>query len=50
VASAGNAAFASAASFLVGGLIPFLAVVLLPEAVRVPFTFAVGSAVGALVG
>jgi len=39
VASAGNAAFASAASFLVGGLIPFLAVVLLPEGVRVPLTF-----------
>jgi VIT1/CCC1 family predicted Fe2+/Mn2+ transporter len=39
VVSAGNAAFASAASFLVGGLIPFLAVVLLPASVRIPATF-----------
>jgi VIT1/CCC1 family predicted Fe2+/Mn2+ transporter len=39
VVSAGNAAFASAASFLVGGLIPFLAVVLLPASVRIPMTF-----------
>ncbi|MGI3782569.1 MAG: VIT1/CCC1 transporter family protein [Janthinobacterium lividum] len=39
VVSAGHAAFASAVSFLVGGLVPFLAVVLLPEAVRVPLTF-----------
>ncbi|RYZ24823.1 MAG: VIT family protein [Propionibacteriaceae bacterium] len=39
VVSAGNAAFASAVSFLVGGLIPFLAVVLLPAPVRVPLTF-----------
>lgn len=41
VASAGNAAFASAVSFLVGGALPLLAVVLLPEAVRIPLTFVV---------
>ncbi len=39
VVSAGHAAFASALSFLAGGLVPFLAVVLLPTAVRVPLTF-----------
>lgn len=39
VVSAAHAAFASAVSFLVGGLIPFLAIVLLPAAVRVPVTF-----------
>ena len=39
VVSARSAAFASAASFLVGGLIPFLAVVLLPASVRVSLTF-----------
>jgi VIT1/CCC1 family predicted Fe2+/Mn2+ transporter len=39
VVSAGHAAYASAVSFLVGGLIPFLAVVLLPATVRVPLTF-----------
>jgi VIT1/CCC1 family predicted Fe2+/Mn2+ transporter len=39
VVSAGHAAFASAVSFLVGGLVPFLAVVLLPVSVRVPLTF-----------
>lgn len=39
VVSAGSAAFASAVSFLVGGLVPFLAVVLLPESVRLPLTF-----------
>lgn len=39
VVSAGHAAIASATSFLVGGLIPFLAVVLLPASVRVPSTF-----------
>jgi len=39
VVSAGHAAFASAVSFLVGGLIPFLAVVLLPASVRIPLTF-----------
>jgi VIT1/CCC1 family predicted Fe2+/Mn2+ transporter len=38
VVSAGHAAFASAAAFLVGGLVPFLAVVLLPETVRIPLT------------
>ncbi len=37
--SAGQAAAASAAAFLVGGLLPFLAIVLLPETVRVPLTF-----------
>lgn len=41
VVSAGNAAFASAVSFLLGGALPFLAVVLLPDAVRVPLTFVV---------
>jgi len=41
VVSAGHAAFASAVSFLVGGLLPFLAVLLLPDAVRVPLTFVV---------
>ena len=39
VVSAGHAAFASAVAFLVGGVIPFLAVVLLPASVRVPLTF-----------
>ena len=39
VVSAGSAAFASAGSFLVGGLIPFLAVVLLAASVRIPATF-----------
>ena len=39
VVSAGHAASASAVSFLVGGLVPFLAVVLLPVPVRVPLTF-----------
>lgn len=39
VVSAGHASFASAVSFLAGGLVPFLAVVLLPAAVRVPLTF-----------
>ena len=39
VVSAGHAAFASAVSFLAGGLLPFLAVVLLPASVRVPVTF-----------
>ena len=37
--SAGQAAAASAAAFLTGGLLPFLAIVLLPDAVRVPLTF-----------
>ncbi len=41
VASAGNAAFASAVSFLTGGVLPLLAVVLLPATVRVPLTFVV---------
>jgi len=41
VVSAGHAAFASAVSFLVGGLLPFLAVLLLSDAVRVPLTFVV---------
>ena len=39
VVSAGHAAFASAVSFLVGGLVPFLAVLLLPASARVPGTF-----------
>ncbi|SEQ95939.1 VIT1/CCC1 transporter family protein [Microlunatus flavus] len=39
VVSAGQAAAASAAAFLTGGLLPFLAIVLLPDAVRVPLTF-----------
>lgn len=33
------AAFASAASFLVGALLPLLAILLLPESTRVPLTF-----------
>ena len=41
VVSPWHAAAASAAAFLVGGLLPFLAVVLLPGSVRVPLTFAV---------
>jgi len=41
VVSAGNAAFASAVSFLAGGVLPLLAIVLLPEPVRVPVTFVV---------
>ena len=40
VVSAGQAAAASAAAFLTGGLLPFLAIVLLPDSVRVPLTFA----------
>ncbi|SDU96791.1 Predicted Fe2+/Mn2+ transporter, VIT1/CCC1 family [Microlunatus sagamiharensis] len=39
VVSAGQAAAASAAAFLTGGLLPFLAIVLLPDAVAVPLTF-----------
>ena len=35
-----TAAFASAISFTVGALLPLLAILLLPEAVRVPLTFA----------
>ena len=41
VVSPGKAAAASAVAFATGGLLPFLAVLLLPEAVRVPLTFAV---------
>lgn len=41
VASPWAAAVASAAAFTVGALLPFLAIVLLPEPVRIPLTFAV---------
>ena len=41
VVSAGSAAFASAVSFLSGGVLPLLAIVLLPAAVRVPLTVVV---------
>lgn len=34
-----HAAFASAASFLVGAIIPLVAILLSPEALRVPVTF-----------
>ena len=57
VASPWNAAFASAAAFTVGALLPFLTAVLLPAAVRVPVTFlavlvalALTGAAGALLG
>jgi VIT1/CCC1 family predicted Fe2+/Mn2+ transporter len=36
-----SAAFASAVSFLLGGVLPLLAVLLLPGLVRIPITFAV---------
>lgn len=50
VVSPWQAAGASALSFLLGGLLPFLAVVLLPDAVRVPLTFVVVLAALAITG
>ena len=41
VVSPWHATFASAAAFLVGGIIPLLAILLPPERLRVPVTFAV---------
>jgi VIT1/CCC1 family predicted Fe2+/Mn2+ transporter len=41
VVSPWHATFASAAAFLVGGIIPLLAILLPPEQLRVPVTFAV---------
>jgi VIT1/CCC1 family predicted Fe2+/Mn2+ transporter len=41
VASPWQAALASAASFTIGGLLPFLSILLFPEAIRVPATFVV---------
>jgi VIT1/CCC1 family predicted Fe2+/Mn2+ transporter len=41
IVSAWHAAAASAVSFLAGGVLPFLAILLLPSAVRVPGTFVV---------
>ncbi len=41
VASPWHAALASAVAFSLGAALPFLAVVLLPEPVRIPLTFAV---------
>ncbi len=41
VVSPWYAAFASAASFLIGGIVPLLVMLLTPEAVRVPLTFVV---------
>ena len=40
VASAWQAAFASAIAFLVGAALPLLTILVLPESVRVPLTFA----------
>ncbi|TXK18429.1 VIT family protein [Homoserinibacter sp. GY 40078] len=40
VANPWTAAWASAASFTVGALLPFLTIMLLPESVRIPLTFA----------
>lgn len=40
VVSPWHAAFASAISFLIGSILPMLSILLLPEAIRVPFTFA----------
>ena len=57
VVSPWNAAFASAAAFTAGALLPFLTAVLLPAEVRVPVTFvavlvalALTGAAGALLG
>jgi VIT1/CCC1 family predicted Fe2+/Mn2+ transporter len=41
VVSPWHAAFASAVSFLAGGIVPLLAILLLPASVRIPFTFAI---------
>ncbi|WP_312181835.1 VIT family protein [Arthrobacter sp.] len=40
IVSPWNAAFASAAAFAAGAVLPLLAIVLLPSAVRIPLTFA----------
>ncbi|MEO7016961.1 MAG: VIT1/CCC1 transporter family protein, partial [Leifsonia sp.] len=39
IVSPWHAAFASAVSFLTGSILPMLSILLLPEAIRVPFTF-----------
>ncbi|OZB83761.1 VIT family protein [Microbacterium sp. 13-71-7] len=39
VVSAWGAAFTSAISFFVGGIVPFLAILLLPATIRIPITF-----------
>lgn len=41
VVSPWHAAFASAVAFTIGGLLPLLTILLLPDAVRIPITFAV---------
>jgi VIT1/CCC1 family predicted Fe2+/Mn2+ transporter len=41
VVSPWNAAFASAVSFVIGGVLPLIAILLPPQPVRVPLTFAV---------
>lgn len=41
VVSPWHAAFASAAAFSIGALLPLLAILLFPEAIRVPATFVV---------
>ncbi|MDQ4502721.1 VIT1/CCC1 transporter family protein [Sinomonas sp. ASV322] len=41
IVSPWHAAFASAISFLCGAVLPLIAILLLPEAIRVPITFAV---------
>jgi vacuolar iron transporter family protein len=50
VLSPWHAAFASAASFVVGALLPFLTAVLLPPSLRIPVTFAAVLAALALTG
>jgi Uncharacterized membrane protein len=57
VVSPWHAAFASAIAFMIGGLLPFLAILLPPSALRVPVTFvavllalAITGAVGARIG
>ncbi|TPX03023.1 VIT family protein, partial [Schumannella luteola] len=50
VANPWTAAWASAASFTIGALLPFLTILLLPEAVRVPGTFVAVLAALALTG
>jgi VIT1/CCC1 family predicted Fe2+/Mn2+ transporter len=50
VASPWAAAIASAIAFTIGAILPFAAIVLLPESVRIPLTFAVVLAALALTG
>jgi VIT1/CCC1 family predicted Fe2+/Mn2+ transporter len=50
VVSPWNAALASALSFTVGGILPLLAILLIPDAIRIPITFAVVLVALALTG